>query len=121
MTQDRGGQSDQLGVAVTCKNKEGAYWRHTERGRSLGAPKRNLLITTFSTLVILLRMSYRAIKAAKRVWGLAPRTVFTITFPTMPANSPLQIIMGMPLKVYIIRGRSLFMPQVGTEEQGLFG
>ena len=33
---------------------------------------------------------YRAIKVVKQVWRLAPRKFFTIKFPTMPENTPLQ-------------------------------
>jgi len=33
---------------------------------------------------------YSSTKSAKGVWGLAPREIFTITFPTMLEAAPLQ-------------------------------
>ena len=53
--QKTGGQPGRMDLVTTPKYKEDAYWTYRER-KELGAPIRNTLSTTPSTLAIMLPM-----------------------------------------------------------------
>ena len=77
-------------MVATPKCREGAYCTPRERQEFGDFDCKCFNHHVFYFAYSVTNVFYCAIKASKEVWGLASRKVFTVTFPTMPENAPLQ-------------------------------
>ena len=83
-------QPGQMGMEATSKRKVVVYWTQSESKEFGGSDQKCFDHHAFNVGYNATNAIYSTIKAAKGVWGLAPRNFFTIAFPTMPEKATLQ-------------------------------
>ena len=85
-----GGQPGQMGVAVTPKFKESAFWKDNEREEFGSFDHEVFYHHALYVGYNVTNTLYATIQAVKGVWGLVPRKMFTNAFPSTLENAPSQ-------------------------------
>ena len=93
--QNTGGQQGHKDLAATPNCTVGDYWTHKERKEFAGSDQKSF-DQHACTLAIVVPMSFIVLQ--RQQWGLVacppPITIFTIAFPTIPENAPLQTLIN---------------------------